>query len=119
VLSGLRSDRFRAALVPAVRPRPAALPDRRRVWLVPAALYQIPRQASKPCPDSLGIGLEHLLRDLQIDRMIAGIIGKMEFERAVFIDARIGKAQRKGAGRAALMQAHLAPSETVYLRLVW
>src|ERR1700726_3910665 len=40
--------------------------------------------------------------------MIAGIVGKMKFERAVRIDTNIGQAERHGASRAALVQSDLA-----------
>ena len=40
--------------------------------------------------------------------MIAGIVGKMKFERAAWIDANIGQAERHGASRAALVQSDLA-----------
>src|ERR1700730_15374816 len=40
--------------------------------------------------------------------MIAGIVGKMEFERAAWIDANIGQAERHGASQAALVQSDLA-----------
>src|ERR1700731_3094267 len=40
--------------------------------------------------------------------MIAGIVGKMKFERAAWIDASIGQAERHGASRAALVQSDLA-----------
>ena len=40
--------------------------------------------------------------------MIAGIVGKMKFERAAWVDASIGQAKRHGASRAALVQSDLA-----------
>src|ERR1700730_1153828 len=40
--------------------------------------------------------------------MIAGIVGKMKFERAAWIDANIGQSERHGASRAALVQSDLA-----------
>jgi hypothetical protein len=40
--------------------------------------------------------------------MIAGIIGKMKFECAAWIDANIGQPERHGANRAALVQSDLA-----------
>jgi hypothetical protein len=33
-------------------------------------------------------------RDLRVGLMIAGIVGKMKFERAAWIDANIGQAER-------------------------
>ena len=58
-----------------------------------------------------------MLRDLRIDHMIVGIIRKMEFERAIWIDANIWKAQCKRASGAALMQSHFPREQAVNRRL--
>ena len=58
-----------------------------------------------------------MLRDLRIDLMIVGILRKMEFERAIWIDANIWKVQCKRASGAALMQSHFPPGQAVNRRL--
>jgi hypothetical protein len=58
-----------------------------------------------------------VLRDLRVYRMIAAIVGEMEFECAIAIDAGIGKAQRKRASGPAYMQSHFPPARAVNRRL--
>jgi hypothetical protein len=53
-----------------------------------------------------------LLRDLRV-----GVIRKMEFERAIWIDANIWKAQCKRASGAALMQSHFPSGQAINRRL--
>jgi hypothetical protein len=72
-----------------------------------------PRQLSEPCLHGHRTRSEHLLRDLRVYRMIAGIVGEMEFECAIGIDADIGKAQRKRASGPACMQSHFPPARAV------
>jgi hypothetical protein len=58
------------------------------------------------------------LRDFRVGLMIAGIVGKMKFERAVRINANIGQAERHGASRAALVQSDFSlrlPVDQVWL----
>jgi hypothetical protein len=82
----------------------------------PAQDLVFPLQDSEPCLHGSRIGAEQLLRDLRIDLMIVGIIRKMEFERAIWIDANIWKGCKRASG-AALMQSHFPPRQAVNRRL--
>ncbi len=64
-----------------------------------------------------GIGFEQLIGHAEIGLMIAQIIGLMEFEYTVGIDADIRQAQSERAGRMAFMHTHFAVGAAIKLRL--
>jgi hypothetical protein len=110
---GPRSETFSAQPTqPSSLARPASVtianPERNQ--FISAQCY-IQRQLSEPCLH--GRRIRSVLRDLRVYRMIAAIVGEMEFECAIAIDAGIGKAQRKRASGPACMQSHFPPARAV------
>src|SRR5262249_35089449 len=100
-----------------VRFRSVAIPNPKCNQFVPAQNLICPRQSSEPSLHGCWIRVEHLLRDLRIHNMIARIIGKMEFERALLIDADSWKAQRKRASGPAFVQSDFPACGAVDRRL--